>query len=375
MENYIIITKIAVLIYCITDFITNDSMHSGFVKTHVPFTVGFFLAYVCLTVLVCIADKRKAKEFIHLVTIVGVWAGFKYLDNIFILLMPLSICELVFMITDNAWIPAIMIEMPLFTIQENMISKYILVSALTCTIYIAIYRYHYKLKKLYKENDIMRNTIHNLSGKLIKDSEYERQVKYTSQLEERNKIAQDIHDRIGHSMSGSMIQLEAAKIYLHKDPEKAQEIVQRVINILREGTENIRATLKNIKPQAQQIGINRIKLLLDEFNVNHNIKAQMVFSGDLQKINSINWKVISDNIKEALTNIIKYSYATEVKVNIQVLNGVVKSEIRDNGIGAHYIKKGLGITGMEERSASAGGKVIVDGSNGFSIITLLPIEE
>jgi signal transduction histidine kinase len=49
--------------------------------------------------------------------------------------------------------------------------------------------------------------------------------------------------------------------------------------------------------------------------------------------------------------------------------------VADNGKGAGKVKKGLGILGMEERAASAGGTVIVDGSRGFSVITLLPIRQ
>lgn len=56
-------------------------------------------------------------------------------------------------------------------------------------------------------------------------------------------------------------------------------------------------------------------------------------------------------------------------------NKVIKAEIKDDGIGAFHIKKGLGLKGMEERVAGVGGKVVFDGSKGFSVITLLPIEE
>lgn len=52
---------------------------------------------------------------------------------------------------------------------------------------------------------------------------------------------------------------------------------------------------------------------------------------------------------------------------------MVKVEVIDNGIGATYIKKGIGITGMEERTATLNGTVIVDGTDGFSVTMLFPI--
>jgi signal transduction histidine kinase len=70
----------------------------------------------------------------------------------------------------------------------------------------------------------------------------------------------------------------------------------------------------------------------------------------------------------------KYGNASAIAVYIEVLNKVDKAEIKDNGIGTSSIVKGLGIRGMEERSGNIGGKIIIDGSNGFSVITLLPLE-
>ncbi|HBP64672.1 MAG TPA: two-component sensor histidine kinase, partial [Desulfosporosinus sp.] len=88
----------------------------------------------------------------------------------------------------------------------------------------------------------------------------------------------------------------------------------------------------------------------------------------------IQWKVITDNLGESLTNALKYSGATMISLKIEVLNKFVKAEVSDNGHGAFIVKKGLGICGMEERSGRIGGKVVVDGSKGFSVITLLPME-
>ncbi|MBZ9688965.1 histidine kinase dimerization/phosphoacceptor domain-containing protein [Clostridium estertheticum] len=72
-----------------------------------------------------------------------------------------------------------------------------------------------------------------------------------SQLEERNKIAQEIHDNIGHTLSGGIMQLEGAKLLLDIDLPKSKSMVQSTINVLREGMDNIRITLKNIKPPFQ----------------------------------------------------------------------------------------------------------------------------
>lgn len=69
----------------------------------------------------------------------------------------------------------------------------------------------------------------------------------------------------------------------------------------------------------------------------------------------------------------KYADATVISIDIHVLNKMVKVQVKDNGKGATLVKKGLGIMGMEERTASVNGKIIVDGTSGFSVTMLLPI--
>ncbi|MNJ58503.1 sensory histidine kinase UhpB [compost metagenome] len=64
----------------------------------------------------------------------------------------------------------------------------------------------------------------------------------------------------------------------------------------------------------------------------------------------------------------------KVSIHIQVLNTIIKVVISDNGKGARKVIKGLGIIGMEERAAVVNGTVIVDGSQGFSVTTLIPYE-
>jgi signal transduction histidine kinase len=100
----------------------------------------------------------------------------------------------------------------------------------------------------------------------------------------------------------------------------------------------------------------------------------LYYNGELKEISNIQWNIINRSVKEALTNTTKYAKASEVKVKIQILNKLIKVEIKDNGIGNLTINKGLGLRGIEERCENISGKVIVDGSDGFSVILLLPTQ-
>jgi signal transduction histidine kinase len=299
---------------------------------------------------------------------------FKFSCALFILLLPISIYELVVLFSESLLLLAAILALPLFLLAKNFWLDYFFVSVFSCLTYFQFLKFYKRTEKLTVDNDTMREKIHMLSEQLNKDVEYERQIKYSLQLEERNHIAQEIHDKVGHAIAGSLLQLEAAKLYMDQNKEKSKDIIQTVINILRDGMESIRITLKNIKPGTEQLGINRVKLLIEEFSVNHFIKTSIRHTGNMERISPIQWKIIIENISESLTNSMKYSNASIIAVHIEILNKVVKAEIKDNGVGAASVVKGLGIRGMEERSGNIGGKIIIDGSNGFSVITLLPLE-
>ncbi|KYD09140.1 hypothetical protein B4102_2667 [Heyndrickxia sporothermodurans] len=230
------------------------------------------------------------------------------------------------------------------------------------------------MNKSESQLDLMRKNIQKLTKHLNENKEYIRQSEYTVKLEERNRISQEIHDKIGHSMTGALIQMEAAKRLMELDKEKAEELLQNAINISKEGIENIRMTLKNMKPPTEQVGIHRMKLFIDEFSAKHDLNTTLTHNGNLDTISPIQWKIIHENVTEALTNTMKYSDASHVSVDIKVLNKLIRVEVKDNGKGAEKIKKGLGIIGMEERTAAINGKIIVDSTHGFSVTTLLPIQ-
>lgn len=278
MENWVIISKFIVLCYCVLLFTTR---HSGEATSFVL----ILLLYVSINMTAHIIKNNAYKRLLFLAAVLFLLIGVRYYDDLFVLLLPINIYELVFLSTQMLGLSFFINLLLLVLVSKTMIGEYFLVSGLTGTLFFLIYKNEKQWERLNCENDEMREKIHNLSGRLNRDREYERQIKYSSQLEERNKIAQEIHDRVGHTIAGSLMQLEAAKLLLKKDADKTESILQKTIINLREGMENIRAALRNIKPTSEQMGINRLKLLLDEFTAGNQAEARLFYTGDMEKIN------------------------------------------------------------------------------------------
>jgi len=87
---------------------------------------------------------------------------------------------------------------------------------------------------------------------------------------------------------------------MDKDTNQGKVIIQNTINVLRDGMESIRFTLKNIKPEVEQLGINKIKLLVDEFKNKGKINANLYYSNNLDKITYIEWKLFVTTYKKFL---------------------------------------------------------------------------
>ena len=365
MDNWMIGTRMVVLLYCILRYV-RGSMYD------IPLTIIAILAYISACMVSYIFKNSVIKKASRLFSVAILISSAASVDIVFILLISVDIMELISYYTENNYVLLLFISLPGFFYYNDLLAEYVGFCLLSWLIYMVSKRYYNSLDTFKKVNEELRDRNEVLISRLDAGNEYEAQLRYLSQIEERNSLAQKIHDRVGHTLAGSIIQLEAAGLIMEKDTGKAAQMVGTVADNLKEGMESIRSTLREIKPAPEQLGINRLKLILEEFSLNNGIGTFISYQGSLDAVSNVQWKIIIDNIREALTNALKYSAATRINVRLEVMNRLIKAEVHDNGKGAISIKKGLGLAGMEERTENAGGKLILDGSNGFSVITLLP---
>lgn len=259
---------------------------------------------------------------------------------------------------------------PVVLLPEGLVLIYL--GFWSVSVFVALSRHYFwysrkrlsgRLKAL--EKDLTEAEAKTLFLKRIR-SEEERLVKY----EERERIAIRLHDSLGHTITGSIMQLEAAKLFLSEDPKKVDQILDKVSSALKKGLDEIRSTLKTIKPEPALLGIQRIKGILDNFEETYGISVRLEKDGDMNTIPSFLWQIVESNLQEALTNLLKHSSGRTFLCSIRVLNQVYKVEFRDDGTVAPVKSGGLGLEGMESRTREAGGNLIIDTTKGFSIIML-----
>lgn len=193
-------------------------------------------------------------------------------------------------------------------------------------------------------------------------------------LEEKTRLSQTLHDKLGHNINGSIYQLEAVKVLLEKDPETSKKMVQAVIDQLRTGMDEIRSILRRERPEKYKLAILQLQRLCEECE-NIGIHAELVTKGDLAEVPEKYLEIVLDNACEAISNALKYAHCTKIEITIVVMNKILRCTISDNGVGCSEVVDGMGIAGMRRRMRSVNGILDFNTEAGFSINMLLPMKE
>ena len=231
-------------------------------------------------------------------------------------------------------------------------------------------------RKRTKEDTIMEQTLkHNMNRR---ENEMQEEVRKSllmaenQMLEERAELSQTLHDRLGHNINGSVYQLEAVKVLMEKEPETSKEMIQTVINQLRNGMDEIRVILRKKRPKKYKLAILQLEKLCEDCR-GKGVEAEIVTEGELKEVPEKYLEIILDNAYEAVSNSIKYAKCSKMKISVHVLNQMVRCSISDNGVGCSELIDGMGISGMRKRVREVDGILDFETEAGFTINVLLPL--
>lgn len=207
--------------------------------------------------------------------------------------------------------------------------------------------------------------------------EYAFKIEELTIVEERNRIARDIHDTLGHNMTAIIMEMEMASHVIKENPDYAKELLEKSKKSAREGLIRIREVVETLKPDNDiSDGIESLKELINEFCESTGINIDLVIEGEVMKTSPAINTTLYRIIQESLTNAVRHGKSTEVKIRLKYLKENIRFIIKDNGEGSKDISKGFGLKSMTERAIKAGGKVefySIDGE-GFLVDGLLPLE-
>lgn len=207
---------------------------------------------------------------------------------------------------------------------------------------------------------------------------YASRIEDMATLQERNRIAREIHDSMGHSLTVFNLHLEAALKLLELDPAEAKEFLleakQLAATTLKEVRQSV-ATLRSDPLQGQSLA-DAIASLTEDFQKSTGVSpiCQINLSPAVTpEVKTAIYRIV----QEALTNIYKYASATEVNIQIWI-DTHLQLIIQDNGRGFNVNQNttGFGLQGMRERTQALGGsfKIVTAPGQGCQIIANFPLE-
>jgi len=199
---------------------------------------------------------------------------------------------------------------------------------------------------------------------------------YMARLKERNRIAREIHDNVGHMITRVIVQMQAIKI-INKDEKVAKQLdsVSETLDLAMTG---IRRSVHELHDDSIDLSIaisDIVKTIPDSIDV--DVKTSIESPADNNTKSAI-----LGIIKEAVTNISKYSKGDKALVEVVENNSFWRIKVRDNGsnpdreyvlTGDYMASGGLGLKNIASRAGAAGGRATVrSGADGFEVIATLP---
>ena len=190
---------------------------------------------------------------------------------------------------------------------------------------------------------------------------------YTATLRERNRIAREIHDNVGHLLSRSLLLLGAVKTT--NTDARLNTAVDSLEDTLNSAMDSIRSSVHDLHDEAVNLE-EAIQALIKDFTF---CPVHYIYDCGREVPREIKYSFISIT-KEALSNIMRHSNATKASVLVREHPALYQLCIEDNGSACTLETDGIGIANMEERVHSLHGNLHILTDNGFKIFITVPKE-
>ena len=200
-------------------------------------------------------------------------------------------------------------------------------------------------------------------------------VEEATVIEERNRIAKEIHDTAGHSLTTVIMQTEAARLAMEKDPARARHCIDAANLQAKNCLEELRLSVHLLSGRRENVTLKEyLEGILDETAEGTSFTVR-------SKIDDVEMKdeaerFISNTLREGISNGIRHGGSTAFFFELKDMGNYVELLLSDNGAGADMskFKEGFGLSGMRAKAESLGGMINFSSEpgEGFEIRLSLP---
>ena len=292
---------------------------------------------VIADIVVLIRDKTSQKVFLVIMGLIYIFADY---DIISLGIKMVSFREL----------------LNVYTVRQHMLMTGILnffssVNAIAFIAYMIIY-----MRSQIKEKERVTILNQQLAEANVQLSEMNNQLKdyaamqkQMGEIEERNRIAREIHDTLGHTMTGLSAGIDACIALIDYSVDETKKQLSIISGVARQGLKDVRRSMKKLRPDTleRESLESAIEKLITETMSTSKVSIEfqsflpsLVFEDDEED-------TIYRIVQEGITNAIRHGHASRIFINFKKVDIWLVIRIRDNGIGCKDIHKGFGLTHMK----------------------------
>ncbi|MDQ0191765.1 sensor histidine kinase [Paenibacillus wynnii] len=197
-------------------------------------------------------------------------------------------------------------------------------------------------------------------------------------FKERTRIAEEVHDTVGHTLTTAIVALEGAQLLFDKKPEEARRKIIVAREQMKHGLGNIRQVVKTLKTTHGTVsGLDLkdgIQKIMADTTKQTGVHFIFHYAAAIRLI-SLQEYVIINSIKESITNALRHGNASMIEISVLEQQDTIHITVKDNGRGCDSVNYGFGLKSMQERIEAIGGQLDVQGEpvNGFALYIWMPV--
>lgn len=262
----------------------------------------------------------------------------------------------------------------LFNIYNKTISRGFIINIVESSIsYFSYFIIVMLIKKVRKNKKNIYILNQELKEQNLKLKEYSKKIEELTISKERNRVAQELHDSLGHYLMAISMHIDVLDKTLDISPEKSKNILSKTKIIVDNSIDELRSTVYSLKKNNINI-ISSVNSLTENLSISNNISFNVNISNDIENVSLLIKDALYKTIKESITNGIKHGKASQFIIDLFIKDNIIYLSILNNGIKPNNIIKSNGLNGMEDRLKVLNGKLNVENTlDGFKVSCTIPL--
>lgn len=412
--NFFMITCYAMIFMFSTNYIIANNLSRDFLSSlnYIPENPGliFFetlILFSCVIVLMNFFDYRVKEYpfenllFLSIETILGFFI-MKSLYFSYNGIIYLIFCDALFRFKENKYVKWLTIPLSLLLIISNYDFFNTLFPLVNADAYFEVYTsttrgllqvginfldiinllFFILFLMIYIANEVQENErmtqelimVHQVNHEL---ENYAAVSEKIAEDKERKRLAREIHDTLGHALTGIAAGVDACIAMIDINPEATKKQLMVIRKVVRQGIVDVRNSLNKLRPGAlEQHGFKgAIENMIEEFTSVSDLTISLDYRLDKVDFENTKEDILFRVIQESVTNAVRHGDATHIDISLYIEDNSLYLKIQDNGQGCEEIHYGFGLKQMKKRLGMINGKVAYDGHHGFLTIVTIPLQE